>query len=489
MLGWLRKRPGKRSAFALDTPLLRLGRHDPFTIGDSFQTTLVMGGTGSGKTSGPGYQLTLAMMTAGFGGLCMTVKVDEADRIRRLAARAGRTDDLIVFDEASGYGLSFMNYLLHQQGAESGKTENLLFLIESMAEIAERANGSGASRQDETFWKNGRRELGRNAIDLLSIVMKQLAPHLIVEVIRDAPQSEAEVANPDWWKQSTVGQLLLRGEQMGLTPHVRHDFEQVKLYFTRTFPRLAEKTRSIIEASLMGVLDPFCRGLLYRLFCNQTTVVPEDTLDGKIIVVNQPLKRDLTIGLLAQTIWKVLFQGRMEQRQEGETRPTFLIMDEAHMLLSLKDLQFFSTARASRVATLWMTQNLPNVLVALGENEGSNAKAESILSLAQTKIFCQNSCPVTNQWASDLIGRKRIWLSSSNVSSPRQNFLEIFPMDEEQISIGSSETFEYTLQPNEFTRLTKGGKHGYCDAIVFQGGRNWRGSKENFARVTFKQGF
>jgi type IV secretory pathway TraG/TraD family ATPase VirD4 len=319
--------------------------------------------------------------------------------------------------------------------------------------------------------------------------MKQLAPHLIVEVIRDAPQSEGEVADPDWWGQSTVGQLLKRGEQMELAPHVRHDFEQVKLYFTRTFPRLAEKTRSIIEASLMGVLDPFCRGLLYRLFCNQTTVVPEDTLEGKIIVVNQPLKRDLTIGLLAQTIWKVLFQGRMEQRQEGETRPTFLVLDEAHLLLSLKDMQFFSTARSSKVATLWMTQNLPNVLVAMGESEGGNAKAESILSLAQTKIFCQNSCPVTNQWASDLIGRKRIWLNNSNVSSPRQNHWEFLQMEDEQVSTGSSETFEYTLQPNEFTRLRKGGKHGFCEAIVFQGGRNWYGSNENFAKVSFSQGF
>jgi hypothetical protein len=125
----------------------------------------------------------------------------------------------------------------------------------------------------------------------------------------------------------------------------------------------------------------------------------------------------------------------------------------------------------------------------MGESEGGNAKAESILSLAQTKIFCQNSCPVTNQWASDLIGRKRIWLNNSNVSSPRQNHWEFLQMEDEQVSTGSSETFEYTLQPNEFTRLRKGGKHGFCEAIVFQGGRNWYGSNENFAKVSFLQGF
>src|SRR5277367_787543 len=60
-----------------------------FTIGDALAGCCVMGGTGSGKTSGPGTLLALSYLEAGFGGLVLCAKKDERRHFEELARLAG----------------------------------------------------------------------------------------------------------------------------------------------------------------------------------------------------------------------------------------------------------------------------------------------------------------------------------------------------------------------------------------------------------------
>jgi hypothetical protein len=54
-------------------------------------------------------------------------------------------------------------------------------------------------------------------------------------------------------------------------------------------------------------------------------------------------------------------------------------------------------AEASLVLTVYLTQNYPNLLDALGKHP-----ADSLVSSLKTNIFHQNDCPVTNAWASSI---------------------------------------------------------------------------------------
>ena len=90
-------RAPSRQRFELDQPLLSFSPKDHWTLRDACQGTQIMGGTGSGKTSGTGRAIAMAFLRAGFGGLVLCAKPvelreydgkpigDAATRIIRLA--------------------------------------------------------------------------------------------------------------------------------------------------------------------------------------------------------------------------------------------------------------------------------------------------------------------------------------------------------------------------------------------------------------------
>ena len=71
----------------LDLPLVGFSKReaDVWTLGDAFQGVLIMGENGSGKTSGSGELLARKYLKAGFGGLVLCFKTDEAALWRQLS--------------------------------------------------------------------------------------------------------------------------------------------------------------------------------------------------------------------------------------------------------------------------------------------------------------------------------------------------------------------------------------------------------------------
>jgi hypothetical protein len=487
MLGW--KRIPKTHPWDHDQQLLRFNPQDSLTLGQAMEGIAILGGTGSGKTTSSGFQLSQAMLRRGFGGLVLTVKVDEVERWQRLCRLTGRSNDLVIFDEEHGQQFNFLRYQAERQSATGGLTQNLVDLLEEMIELSGRVTSLRASRGDEQFWSYARRELARNAIDLVLLATGSISVRHLLEVVRDAPRSRDMASSPDFLRQSLIGMLLERARASIRSEYERHDLEQVEEYFTKSFAGLAEKTRSVVESSLFGVLDQFTRGKLHRLFGQGTTVTPDDILAGKIVVLNMPIKQMMGIGMLGQSLFKAQFQQRLEQRSAKEDRPCFLYIDEAQGFLTARDMQFAATARSSQCVNVWLTQNISNVYVALGGDESGRAAADSLLGLANTKILHQNADAVTNEWAATLIGRRRLLLRSSSTS--HGTFSTFFPRDSiPQMSFSRSEAIEFIVQPHQFASLRKGGMpHRFAEAIVFQGGRRWAASRDSFLRVHIEQGF
>lgn len=493
MFGLFRKRRRKTQAssrFSPDTPLLWLSPEDPFTVGNVLEGVAVLGGTGAGKTTSSGYQLTRAMLNLGWGGLVCTVKTDEADRWRRLCEVTGRSDDLIVFDGSGEHGFNFLNWEVSRGGEGAGLTENVVQLLEELGEMIDRASGRGGGRDEEPFWKYSMRELTRNSIDLLKLAAGALSVPFLLELLRDAPSSPEEARSAGWRSRSAVWLAIERGREKGFSPQDQHDFETAAHYFLEVWPALAEKTRSIVLAKLTGLIDVLGRGLLRTLFSGATTVTPDDAVAGKIVVVNLPLKEFFTVGVMAQGIWKMQYQRAIERRKpDADTRPCFLYLDEAQNLLTIRDMQFAATARSSRCANIWLTQNISNLYVALGADEGGRAAADSLMGLAQTKIFHANSDPVTNLWAADLIGKRKQQFYSSNVSQGQVRLFTDWD-DAPSSNYGSHESFEYVVHPHHFSMLQKGGPPlRRAGAIVYQGGRIWNASGDTYLLTHFDQGF
>jgi hypothetical protein len=183
----------------------------------------------------------------------------------------------------------------------------------------------------------------------------------------------------------------------------------------------------------------------------------------------------------------------VEQRDLSKNgRPVVLWADEAQNHVTAYDMQYVTTCRGSRAATVYLTQNVSNFYAALGGLEKGRAESASMFANLNTKVLCANGDPVTNDWASSLIGRSRQFMANGSTSQSAEDNLT-FGIDwlssPGNTSAGFSEAFEWEVQPSEFTQLRTGGPENnwQVDAIFFQNGKRFKTSGRTWLPVTFEQ--
>jgi hypothetical protein len=474
----------------LDTPLFWVSDHDVITIGDAFENFWIYGGTGSGKSMTIGRLVTRMMVQMGFSGLVLPVKSGELEPFRQLMASCGRADDLVIIGDGdpAGNTFNFLDDTVSQFGAFGGCTEVLVNLLEELQDLIGRVSSFRQGKGEETFWNLERKKLCRNAIDLVVFATGRLSAEHMVEVIQEAPRSLDEARSPDWQRNSFLPPMLAKAkENVGDGPAAR-DLQMVSDYFLRSFPGLAEKTRSIVETSLLSILDLFVRGRLFQVFGGRTTVTPREVIDqGKVLFVNLPVKEYQGIGLIAQVLIKRQFQQALERRLDPNRRPSFILMDECQSTLTPSDQQFAATSRSARCVNLYMTQSMTNVSAAFGGDEGGKSIAEALMGLGQIRVFLQNSDTATNQAAAELFGRRKQRLRSLSLQQQPQNpLLPSFLRQTPVTTAGSSEQWEYVIPPHEFTALTKPTPPDLLsEAILYHGGRRWNATGDTWIRSFF----
>ena len=235
---------------------------------------------------------------------------------------------------------------------------------------------------------------------------------------------------------------------------------------------------------LTSCLDPFLRGSMRELFCTTSTISPQACRTGKIILVNLPIKTFKKLGQAAAVVWKFAFQRCVEgffgmewmTSADNTTRPVFLFADECQNFMTSYDATFQSTARSSRCCTIFLTQNLPNLLL-VGGRKAKDATA-SLLGNLQTKIMHQNSCPETYRWFTDVLGKELQSRSGRSASFHGQG----------GGGANTSVSRDVLLDARDFQLLAKGGKDfRYCTtAILQQGGKAYRAGKL-WTQIAFQQ--
>lgn len=475
----------------LSQPLFRWSANDFWTIGAACEGTLCLGATGSGKSSGSGRTMALSMLDAGFGGLILTAKADERPVWEGYCRETGRLDDLLIFGPNNPWRFNFLDFELNRSGVGAGLTENIVSLFSTILEVAERGSGSGA-REDENYWRRANRQLLRNAVDLLALAVGRVSVPDLYRVVISAPGFFNQIKDERWQKESFCFQCLKEADSRAKTASQRRDFGIVTDYFLLEMPGLSEKTRSVIVSTFTSMADLFLRGILRDLFSSDTNITPEAVQAGQLILIDLPVKEFAEVGQFAQVLWKYAFQRSIERRDVTQSpRPCFLWADEAQHFVTSYDMQFAATCRAARVANVLLSQNVSSFYAALGGNEKGKAEATSLFANLNTKIFHAQADPVTNEWASSLIGRTRQFFSNGNNSySPDDCLSSMMGMAPAgNTTAGFSESMEFELQPSAFTRLRTGGQanNGIVDAIIFQNGRRFNDSGRCWMPVTFQQ--
>jgi len=419
--------------YDLDTPLLELAGNQStmaqWTVRQAVEGVQIFGGIGSGKTSGSGRMLALKYLQAGFGGLVLTVKPDEKELWENYCKQTNRTDDLLIVEPGRNNYFNFLDYESGNSNGSTSITENVVQVLKTVIRASEEKASGGS---DDPFWETALDMLIFHVIDLCKMAYGSISIQQMYDMVQTLPKPDSmnnDKKNTPFQDAFEAAQQKIKEqievwEEAQSTERLQHlnktnTYEEAVLseipdarllkfidqFFLESFLNLSEKTRSIIEFSFSGFLHRLLRDPVYSLLCKSvSTFTPEDSLNGKIILLNLPVKIYDKVGRDSQIMFKYIWQRAMERRKtENDSRPVFLWADEAQNFLHEHDANYQATARSSRIATVYISQNLPNYLANMGGTK-SDFKVKSFLGTLGTKIFHANADTETNRYASELIG-------------------------------------------------------------------------------------
>ncbi len=499
--------------FDLDTTLIEFSDQDgssAWTIRDAVEGVQIFGGIGSGKTSGSGRMLALKFLANGFGGLVLTVKPDEKEMWQEYCRLAGRERDLVIIEPKGKERFNFLDYESRHGGLDHSITENIVQVLKTVIQASEEKD---TGKNDDAFWETALDMLMFNVIDLCLLAYGRVSVQDMYDIVATAPKKrEAGTIDPegkketaftkafkaaqtkiaplyDTWEAKFTPEQLNKMDQDGIFNEILFEavpdarvMSFIDQFFIETYRNLSEKTRSIIEFSFSGFLFRLLKDPVYTLFCSKaSTISPDDCLHGKIILINLPVKLYHKVGRDCQIMFKYVWQRAMERRNVSSNgRPLFLWADEAQNFLHEHDPDYQATARSSRIATVYISQNLPNYHANMGGGK-SEFKVKSFLGTLGTKLFHANADLETNSYASNLIGEAYAVDLSRTVTTADKNF---------SASKGTSYKLEKMVRAEEFVGMRTGGpkNQNRVDAYMHKQGTPFH-TGFNYHKMKFNQDY
>lgn len=387
------------------SPLLHLTPTHTLTLEQSFEGFQIFGGVGSGKTSGSGRTLAHALLHAGYGGIVFCAKPDEAQNWIDYATACGREKSVLRFAEDTNLRFNFLQYELTKGASPFDVAE----IIDNARRAANPAATMTSDGQTAEFWNDAARDLLVASMVILFGSTGGCKLDELSTLIATAPQSTDQMNDKEGWQDSSpFFQHVLKTASLGGRHVSMADFRKATDYFRQQFAPMQHKMRSSIVQTLMTSLNRFNYGMLSELFTKGTNVVPEMVHGGAILIIDIHAMKGTDARVGAQ-IWKYSFQRATTRQADQHTRPVFIWADESQYFINEKDVEFQSTARSSRVTTVYMTQSLPAYKHAIGGTDRANTAARAFIANLRTQIFHSNNDPETNQYGADLIGKTVIW--------------------------------------------------------------------------------
>ena len=500
----------------LDQEILNL-QGNSWTVRDAACGTMCFGMTGSGKSSGPLRSIALRFLELKFGGIVFCAKPNECETWEGYARETGRSNDLIKLSRET---FAFLNYELERpQEAGGGQIENVVGIFLEVTKIGkDKRNGS----TNDEYWQNAIKQFLRNTISLLLMAGEAITLPNIKQTIdttikksavaeglkkyfkefrgycaqyrdmefyrrqdstgyeeilnrfeEEYKKSNGDVLNDELlnaaheYSSTLISKAIYYGKCSG------PDYELGFNYFLTEFPQLDERTRSNTISSFTVLADSMLRGEFLRCFGAPESSFRLESLyrEGKILIVDQDVKRYGLVGQITAAIIKLCFERMIERREDitrDEALPVFLWADEAQYFALDNDQVFQTTARSSRTLTVYATQNTSNFQEGYGKE-----KSASLLGNLGTKIFCKNGDYETNKWAADSIGQEIIRRRSQNIGDSKSGGMKGDYNKSDSFSEGWSEQKDYMVDIVSFTTLQAGGPRGHCKVgyVFWQSGR------------------
>ncbi len=456
-------------------------RDDVFQVRDLLRSIAIWGASGSGKTSGSGFQLARAIFRNGnTGGLIIASKPEDRAFWIKIAAVAGRQNDLLIFEPGAWWRMN----LLETERKSGADTRELTQLIMTISETLKR--GEGGNGQDaEPFWREQYERLFYNAIGIVRLATGKVSAPDLQQFIAAAATTPEQLAN-EAWKAGFHNRCLKAAFEAQKTPVEANDCKLAFDYWLGEFPQMADKTRSSIIAGVMGLMHVWNTGIVRELLSTTTNISPAILGQRKIVLVDTSVAEYGAAGAFIIGAWKMLTQRYILRRHAQPDDAVIVIWaDESQNVVNSFDSQFLAMCRSHLGCMVYLTQSLHSYYSALKGRNGEH-QTDGLLTNFGTKIFHQLGDARSAEYGASLIGKSLQTLVGSSMAPVEDRWQEL--TGQSKITTSTSEHMDYILQPREFlTGLRTGGPHNdYCaDAIVIRSEPFADG--QNFKVIAFSQ--
>ena len=389
-----------------DTPLIMLTGKDGLSLRDACNGGIFCTGQpGSGKSSGLGKIIASAFCLGGLGGVVCICKPTELTAWKECAKKHGREHDVVVFGE--GEGINFLEYIFAQAGADGADrvTDTLMSVIDS----SDKAAGQGGGKKGDEFWQQTSRQLVLYSVAALYGATGTVRMQDLIRFIDSAPTVKPPTREEQKVLQETNFTVkTLRQMQKNPVREIAPDLCAASInYWLHQYPNLAPTTRSSIVITVTAKLSRFNTGRLRKAFCDKTTILPEFTFAGKIILLNFPCLTMPYEGVVAQqlfsSLWMQAVEGRNALPKQFYERPVFYYADEAQFFIQPRLDLFMSVSRDCRASVVLLTQSLATLYAQLGKDQSDYI--DGLIGKFGQLLACLNSCSRTNKFWMELCGK------------------------------------------------------------------------------------
>lgn len=174
---------------------------------------------------------------------------------RRYCHDTNRLGDLMVYGPNHPLRFNPLDAELQRRDEGAGVTSNIVALLSTLLEVAERNARQGG--EDAGFWRDTNRQLMMNATDLLIMARGRLSVTDLYRLVTSAATSREQWKSDEWRKSSFCFQCLREADAKPKGPVQEADFGLVADYFAIEWVNLSDRTRSNISSrcwtsSIMG---------------------------------------------------------------------------------------------------------------------------------------------------------------------------------------------------------------------------------------------
>jgi hypothetical protein len=465
----------------LDTPILNWTQHDPYTHRHLLTSMLVMGRTGSGKSSSVGKKLARALLDdPKIALLILAAKPEDKPDWIELFKKTNRK--LIVVEPGGKWKFNALQYEV-EHGAD---TRSLTDLIRTVGESISKGESSKDGDNGAFFQQQADRQI-YHGITIVRLATGTVTAPDLEEFIGGAATSPEHMALPEW-QDGFTNRCLKAAFEKQKTAVQAHEEERARNYYLRELPTMADKTRSSILAEVMGILHVYCSGGVHSLLSTETTCSPDDMLErGISVLVNTPQSERGVEGRFINAAFKLATQRAVLRRHAGPDDFINVIWsDEYPQNILSSDDRYIETCRSHRGCCVCMVQSVHSIYSQMSGETGRH-HAGGLISNFGLKVFMALGDSESAEFASSHVGRCLKTFIGGSSRPSGDLFNEFFGQSEFTGSF--SEHLEKELEPNVFMNgLRTGGplNHFLCDAYLIQSGEPFANGT-NWLRCTFSQ--